>query len=59
VDGTVDHEGGFFFEMFAQGGVEPVQFLDCATEVPQSSTVESRTPPAPSVEAASPFSSGH
>jgi hypothetical protein len=45
VDGTVDHEGGFFFEVFAQAGVEPIQFLDYATEVPQTSTVNSRTPP--------------
>jgi hypothetical protein len=54
VDGAVDREGGFFFEVLAQAGVEPVQFLDYATEVPQTSTVNSHPAGVPSVEAAPP-----
>jgi hypothetical protein len=60
VDGAVDREGGFFFEVFVRAGVEPVQFLDYATEVPQTSTVNFAHPAGvPSVEAAPAFSSRH
>jgi hypothetical protein len=34
VDGAVDGDGGFFFEMFAEAGVEAVHFLDDAAQVP-------------------------
>jgi hypothetical protein len=34
VDGAVDRDGGFFFEVLAEAGVEPVHFLDDAAQVP-------------------------